>query len=118
MDYQELSEKYPFLTVGVFLNEEIVGIVQNQDALFVSIYVYEKLNDSDEKKLFLKLGETWWTETNRLIPINIVLKSEFKQFRYCLKTFAKKEFKHICGPIISVQDLSQRRVKRRSIALR
>ena len=70
-----------------------------------------------EKEDFLKLGEEWWVESNRMIPINIVLKSRFEQFQYCLMTFNAKDFEVLYGPSISLANILKKRIKRRQIQL-
>lgn len=115
--YATLQEKFPFLTYGTYLERHYLGIVQNCDNQILSMYVYNDMYDERIKKLFLRYGEIWWWESNRQIPINVFLKSEFKIFKDSLKTFARKEFDIIHGPIVSMQDIMQKRIKRRQIQL-
>ena len=67
--FKKLSEKYPFLTVCKHADEEFVGIIQNRDATITSMYSFGHLPTTELKQLFLDLGETWWWESNRSIPI-------------------------------------------------
>ena len=71
--YQELLEEFPFLTLISYANNEYLGIIQNVDQQIASMYMYERLRTLEEKQLFLQLGEEWWWETNRKLPINIAL---------------------------------------------
>jgi hypothetical protein len=43
------------------------------------------------KKEFLELGEVWWWESNRQIPIDVFLHYEMRNFRPYLKTFTYKD---------------------------
>ncbi len=57
-------DKFPFLTLGRYVDQEYLGIVGNSCSQIVSMYVYDQLPSEDMKKLFLQLGEEWWWETN------------------------------------------------------
>jgi len=112
-----LQEKFPFLTIVTYLNTEYIGIMQNSDAQFISVYVLDPSFTHESKKEFLLCGETWWWESNRTIPINLFLRERFKPFKKCLKTFARKETTVVEGPIINVMDLINKKLKRRTIQL-
>lgn len=112
----EKLENFPFLTFGQYIDQEYLGIIGNSDSQIVSIYVFDMVPD-ELKRLFLELGEEWWWETNRTIPINIVLKDRWAIFRPYLKTFIKKDFKIIHGPCLSLDDVISKRIKRRQIQL-
>ena len=113
----ELLETFPFLAVVRSGSNEYFGIIQNQDQTVSSVYVYELLKTTEEKRQFLTLGHEWWWETNRKIPINIVLGSRFDPFKYCLMNFSNKDFEVLHGPTVSLKDLMERRVKRKSVQL-
>jgi len=70
-----------------------------------------------EKQHFLNLGETWWWESNRKIPINIFLKQEMGIFRAYIKTFNSKDIEVLFGPTVNLGDIAEKRIKRRSIQL-
>jgi hypothetical protein len=112
-----LQEKFPFLTIISYLNQEYIGIMQNGDSQFVSMYILEPTCTQEEKQRFLFCGETWWWESNRTIPINLFLKDKFKPYSRYLKTFAKKDVKIIEGPTINLMDLINKKLKRRTIHL-
>ena len=86
-----LQEKFPFLTIVSYLNTEYIGIMQNSDSSFVSIYILDANFTQQMKKEFLQCGETWWWESNRSIPINLFIRDRFKIFKPWLRIFAKKE---------------------------
>lgn len=114
---EKLLEKFPFLSHIRYGDSEYIGIVQNRDAHCTSFYNYEKIQELELKKLFLELGEVWWWESNRMIPINIFLKDDWTAFRPYLTTFVSKDCEIIVGPNVSLSDLSKKRTKRRSIQL-
>jgi hypothetical protein len=115
--FNKLTENHPFITVVSFASQDYVGIVQNRDDQCTSIYDYGAIVDAQAKQLFLELGEVWWWESNRQIPINIFLKEEWNPFRPYLRTFNNKNLTILHGPIVSLNELNKRRSKRRSITL-
>ena len=115
--YQDLLDQFPFLTLVKYGGNEYVGIIQNKDNNLVSMYNYESIKNVDSKMEFLELGEEWWWGTNRMIPINIIFKNAFEQYRDSLVTFSIKDFEILHGPCISLSDIMQKRVKRRNIQL-
>ena len=68
---KDIQENFPFLSVVNYGGQEYIGIVINQDASVTSMYVYTELHSKKEQEQFLELGEVWWWESNRMIPINI-----------------------------------------------
>lgn len=114
---RKITEKFPFLTVGKYLDQDYIGIVGNSDSLILSMYVYNQITDAELRKAFLALGEEWWWESHRQIPINIFLGERWSIFRPFLKTFIRKDFEILAGPSVSLQDVMTKRVKRRQIQL-
>lgn len=117
LHYQNLLDNYPFLSFLTYGGNEYVGIIQNIDDVITSIYDYSVLRTQDQKKIYLELGEVWWWESNRLVPINIFLKNDWAGFRFTLKTFNSKDVDLKYGPALSLKETVQRRSKRRSITL-
>jgi hypothetical protein len=115
--FEKLGKKFPFLSLIQKSDFEYVGIVQNQDANVISLYNYDRIINASEKKEFLKLGEVWWWESNRKLPINIFLKKDFKHFKYTLTTLSGKDIKIVHGPTVRLSDIAKRRIKRRTIQL-
>jgi hypothetical protein len=70
-----------------------------------------------ERQLFLEMGEVWWWESNRKIPINIFLKKEMQIFRPFIKTFNSKDAELVFGPLVNLSEIAEKRVKRKSIQL-
>jgi len=95
---------------------EYVGIVQNQDDTVLSMYDYSKIPDN-LKASFLELGDVWWWESNRMIPINLFLKKDFAQFASILITFNIRDTEVVRGPSVSIAELAKKRSKRRNIQL-
>lgn len=114
---ENLQENFPFISVVNHVNQEYVGIVINQDAAITSIYDYAAIKDDKDKQRFLELGEVWWWESNRQIPINIFLASEIIAFQYAIRNFSTKDVKIVLGPCTSLNDILVKRIKRKSITL-
>ena len=114
---KDIQENFPFLSVVTYGGNEYIGIVINQDATVTSMYVYTNLNSKDDQKLFLELGDVWWWESNRLIPINIFLKKEMDIFKYSIITMNSKDVKVTLGPCVNLNNLTVKRIKRRSVQL-
>jgi len=111
------QENYPFISIINYVNNEYVGIVINQDAQITSIYDFLAIKTEEEKSKFLELGEIWWWESNRQIPINIFLLKEIAPFKYAIRNFSTKDTKIILGPCTSLNDIIVKRIKRKSITL-
>jgi len=115
--FKKLSENHPFISVCSVANQDYVGIMQNRDDSYTTIYDYGAITDLRNKQKFLELGEVWWWESNRQIPINIFLKEEWSIFRPYIKTFSNKNLTLIHGPIISLSEFNKKRIRRKSITL-
>jgi hypothetical protein len=114
---ENLQENFPFISVVNYVDKEYVGIIINQDAQVTSMYDYVAIKSDEERSKFLELGESWWWESNRQIPINIFLSQEILPFRYAIKNFATKDVKIMLGPCTSLNDIIVKRIKRKSITL-
>lgn len=112
-----LQQNFPFITVINYVEQEFVGIIINQDNQVTSMYDFAALKTDEEKSRFLELGEAWWWESNRMIPINIFLAREIQPFKYCIRNFSTKDVKVLLGPCTSLNDIITKRIKRRSIVL-
>jgi hypothetical protein len=114
---ENLQENFPFISVINHVTHEYVGIIINQDAQVTSMYDYASIKTDAEKQRFIELGEAWWWESNRQIPINIFLLKEIAEFRYAIKNFSTKDVKILFGPCTSLNDIIVKRIKRKSITL-
>ena len=81
---KDIEEKFPFLSVVTYGGSEYIGIINNQDAFITSMYIYTDLRSDDDKAKFVELGEVWWWESNRMIPINIFLQKDMEYFKYIM----------------------------------
>jgi len=117
MDYTELKIKFPFLSCVKHVNDEFVGILLNQDQFVTSIYVYDDISSIKLKQKFLSLGEEWWWESNRTIPINIFFNRDFEMFKKYIKSFTTKDVEIVFGPATSLNNVQKKRIIRRNISL-
>ena len=108
---------HPFITVISYASQEYVGVVQNRDDTVTTFYDYGSIVDQSSKELFLSLGDQWWWESNRMIPINLFLREDWSVFKPYLRTFNNKGLTILHGPATSMSDLTKKRIKRRSITL-
>ena len=115
--FKTLRDKFPLLSLIRKGDMEFVGIVQNQDNHVISFYDYGRIMSPQDKMKFLKLGEIWWYESNRKIPINIFIKREFKYFRTTLVSLNSKDVEIVHGPTLRLSDIAKKRIKRRTIQL-
>lgn len=92
-------------------------MIQNRDDAITTFYDYGSIVDLALKELFLTLGDQWWWESNRLIPINIFLRDDWAVFKPFLRTFNNKGLVILHGPATSMSDLAKKRIKRKSVTL-
>jgi hypothetical protein len=114
---KDIQENFPFVSVVSYGGAEYVGIVCNQDQYITTMLVYEHLKSEDEKQLLLELGEIWWWESNRMIPINIFLRKEISILKYAMMTMNSKDVRVVIGPTVNLNNLIIKRVKRKSVQL-
>jgi len=113
----EIEEKYPFISVITYGGNEYVGIIVNQDQYVTTILNFSSLKTTQDKQFLLKLGEIWWMESNRLIPISIFLRKEIEQIKYCQMSMNSKDVKVTLGPTVNLNNLHIKRIKRKSVQL-
>jgi hypothetical protein len=116
-EIKHLLDKYPFITYLIYGGNEYLGIIQNSDDQITTIYDFGSIRTTEQKRRFLELGEQWWWESNRIIPINVFLKQEWAEFKFCVKTLNSKDVDIKLGPQLNLKDMAARRSKRRSITL-
>jgi hypothetical protein len=115
--YKQLLSQYPFISYITYGGNDYIGIIQNFDEVITTLYDFGSLKSEDQKKIFLELGETWWWESNRLIPINVFLKADWFVFKTCLRTMNSKDVEIKMGPYVSLKEMATKRSKRKSITL-
>ena len=116
-EIKQLLDRYPFITYLSYGGNEYLGIIQNSDEQITTIYDFGSLRTTEQRSKFLELGEQWWWESNRIIPINVFLKNDWAEFRFCVKTLNSRDVKIKMGPMLNLKDMASRRSKRRSITL-
>jgi hypothetical protein len=112
-----IQEQLPFISVLHYGEDEYVGIIVNQDQYVTSFYDLSSIKTPEEKTLFLEIGEIWWWESNRQIPINIFCRREIGPYSYAIKTFNSKDVRIILGPVVNLMNMTLKRVKRKSVQL-
>jgi hypothetical protein len=112
---KEIEKDFPYISVVAYGGNEYVGIIVNQDQYITTMYVYTDLKTDEEKQLLVELGEIWWWESNRMIPINIFLRKEIESLNYSMTSMNSKNTKIVVGPCVNVNNLSVKRVKRKSV---
>lgn len=114
---RDISFHFPFISVLTYGGNEYVGIISNQDNYVTCLYCYSLLKSEEEKQKFLQLGDVWWWESNRMIPINIFLRNEMDIYRYSLISMNTKDVKIKAGPTVNLGNLAVKQVKRKSVQL-
>ena len=114
---KDIEQNFPYISVVTYGGNEYVGIIANQDQYVTTMFVYSDLKTNKEKERLLELGSVWWWESNRMIPINIFLREDMKNFNYCLLTMNSKDVKVTIGPVTNINNLTVKRVKRKSVQL-
>ena len=117
MILKEFKENFPFISIVSYGGDEYVGIIINQDNVVTSMYIFTDLKTDAEKEIFLELGEVWWWESNRTIPISIFLRHEMEPFAYSIITMNSKDVRVVDGPCINIVNLNVKRVKRKNVQL-
>jgi hypothetical protein len=112
-----IQQQLPFISVLHYGEEEYVGIIINQDQYVTSFYDLELIKTQEEKAVLLEIGEIWWWESNRQIPINIFCRKEIELFKYAIKTFNSKDVRIVLGPTVNLLNMTLKRVKRKSVQL-
>lgn len=115
-----IKENYPFFSYiryGKKEYEEYFGILINTDNVITSIYNFEAIPTPELRKKFIELGEQWWWESNRLIPINMFLGSQISVYRNWIVNMNSKDVQIMWGPETSLNNIVHKRIKRRSIQL-
>ena len=114
---KDIETNFPFLSIVQYGGNEYVGIINIQDNFVTSMYVYTMLRTDEEKKHYIDMGEVWWFESNRTLPISIFLPKEFDLFSHCLVTMNSKDVKVTSVPVVNIGNLAIKRVKRKSVQL-
>ena len=114
---RQLIEKYPFMSYITYGGHGYLGIIQNHNPAITGLYHFDSLVQTEDKKTFLTLGDEWWWQSNRQIPINVFIKEDWRPFRSVLKTFNSKDVAIEFGPCVNLRDIALKRTKKKSITL-
>jgi hypothetical protein len=114
---KDIEQQFPYVSVVAYGGNEYVGIIANQDQHVTTMFVYTHLKNDHHKSLLLELGEIWWWESNRMIPINTFLRQEIEPLKYCMMTMNTKDVRIVIGHCVNVNNLMVKRVKRKSVQL-
>ena len=107
----------PFVSVCSVYGNDYVGILNIKGKNLTSIFVFELLNNNEELFEILNLGEIWWWECNRNIPISVFMHEKMEKFEQCKKSFPTKEVQ-IYGPVVSITNIPTKRIKRNTTILK
>jgi hypothetical protein len=114
---ENIEDQLPFISVLHYGDSEYVGIIINQDQYVTSFYDLEIVRTHADRSALLEIGEIWWWESNRQVPINIFLRKEIEPYKYAIKTFNSKDVRIILGPVVNLSNLSIKRIKRKNVQL-
>ncbi len=117
MDYEQILKRFPFLSIIRSNDKEYLGIIQQCDSTYVMFFDYNSIKNPQLKKAFISLGETWWWESNRKIPITFFLYNDMKEFYPFLMVLSAKNTTIDRGHEINLFNISEKRTKRRTIEL-
>ena len=112
-----IKEEFPFLTLIKHKETEKLCLVLNSDEKVLSYYDLGKIISKEKKARLLELGDTWWNESNRMLPISVFLREDMIEFRSFIVTINIKDVEVISGPQTSLLNLVRKRVKKRQITL-
>jgi len=115
--FNEWEERYPFMSCIRVGDEDVYGIIQNSNKSTMTMYCFDRLESNEQKKLFIEVGEIWWWESNRQMPINIFLNREMQQFKHTMRSFSVKGSEVVFGPVTCIHNVIKKRIKRRHITL-
>jgi len=114
----DFFKSLPFVTTCGVYGSDIIGILNIRGKNMTSIFVLELIDNYTDLIELLKLGEIWWWECNRNIPISVFMHEKMERFEYCKKAFPTKEFNIKTGPVVSISNIPTKRIKRNTTILK
>lgn len=114
----EIIESFPFVSVLLYGGNEYIGIIINQDKNVISFYNLGSIRTSSDLSAIIEIGETWWWETDRIVPISIKYNQQLRPFSYSVMTVISKDTKITHGPTVQITDPTGKRPKRNTINLK
>lgn len=113
-----IRETYPFFSILVLKDgHQVPGIIQNSSSSLVWIYHFEEIQTASARKTFLDYGKTWWNQSDRTIPIEVFIGTEFDVFRPHLKGHPRKNIDTIHGHLVDLGETFRRRIKRKIVSI-
>ena len=112
----KIADDFPYLTCIKCDKSEYIGIVQNADEKIITMYDIDMIENKTMRMKLLDYGDLWWEQSNRMIPISIFLGDLMHEFKFCIRTFTRRDSEVMFGPVTSLSDM-KRRVKKRKIKL-
>ena len=108
----DFLDKLPFITYGVSNGVTYIGILNARSKNFTSIYVLDAIPSSELRKRLVELGEIWWWQCNRNLPISVFMPEKMEDFIHYKRTFITKDFTILKGPTVSISNIPTKRIKR------
>lgn len=114
---ENVLKEIPFLA-EIKLNktgEKFIGIILNQTKKYTGMYVINKPDKAmthEQLMKFIELGNIWWTESNRMLPITLFLKRDFDEYKSFMVNFDNHMIAEIKGHITSLSNITNKRIKR------
>lgn len=105
-------DQLPFLTYGRAHGQDYIGIMVVSSKNYTSMYVLNNVDNPTLRKKLIELGEKWWWQSNRNIPINLFMPEQMEAFEFCRQRFMSKDIDILKGPIVSLMKLPTKRIKR------
>ena len=117
-DLLQWQDQFPFLSGCRVHGVEYIGINVVSGKNYTSMYVLNIINDVHAKKELIELGNKWWWQSNRNIPIDIFMPEEMQKFNFCKMRFITKDYNHLWGPAVLLSKLPTKRIKRCTTVLK
>ena len=114
----DFFKSLPFVTVCYVYEKEYIGILNIKGKNLTSMYVFDLISSTDGLIDILNLGEMWWWECNRNIPISVFMHEKIEKFEFCKKAFPTKDISVLSGPVVSISAIPTKRIKRNTTILK
>lgn len=113
-----LRDQFPFLSTCRVHGVEYIGIIVVSGKNYTSMYTLNSIVDTHLKKQLIDIGNRWWWQSNRNIPIDIFMPEQMKKFEDHKFRFITKDYEHMWGPTVLLSRLPTKRIKRCTTVLK